>query len=188
MARGPWKKQLKNSKGKSSGLALQWVMCLMQACNHQGERKNFKKHWDDAHVSKGHSMGGIPCANFVLKGNFNLFSVIFQNILIIYSVGSRLTLDRVARPILARPSIAQTTRHRATKTITDQMIIKEDTVNNLCWTLQSLSKVKVCAFHFFGKFLRQYIGKAEREKSIFGDFSLSALVQITISLFQFWSI
>ena len=77
MARGPWKKELKNSKGKSSGLALQWVMCLMQACNHQGERKNFKKHWDDAHVSKGHSMGGIPCANFVLKGNFNLFSVIF---------------------------------------------------------------------------------------------------------------
>ena len=73
MAKGPWKKQLKNTKGKSSGIAVELVMCLMAACNHVGQRRFFQKHWEDAHVSKGHSMGGKPCRDFVLKGNLFIF-------------------------------------------------------------------------------------------------------------------
>ena len=129
-------------------------------------------------------MGNKPCSDFILKGNFIHF--LNREYSRAFLVGNRLTLDKVARPILARPTITQTSQNSRTKAITDKMIIQEETVNNICWTIQGLVQVKAVATYLYGKFSSQFMGKAEREKSIFSeflsfsfgpniDFSLSAL-------------
>ena len=115
----------------------------------------------------------------VIYSFFNRYSRIFL-------VGNRLCLDEVARPVLARPTITQTSRNSRTQAIIDKLVIAADLVNNMVWSIQALVPTKAVAIHLYGKFSSQFMGKAEREKSIFSaflsfsfgpniDFSLSAL-------------
>ena len=150
-------------------------MCFMQVTT-QGKGDFFPKHWDDAHVKKGQSMGNKPCSDFILKGNFIHF--LNREYSRAFLVGNRLTLDKVARPILARPTITQTSQNPRTKAITDKMIIQEETVNNICWTIQGLVQVKAVSFR-----VNLWAKLKERNRYLV-NFSLSALDQISISLFQ----
>ena len=115
----------------------------------------------------------------VIYSFFNRYSRIFL-------VGNRLCLDEVARPVLARPTITQTSRNSRTQAIIDKLVIAADLVNNMVWSIQALVPTKAVAIHLYGKFSSQFMGKAGREKSIFSaflsfsfgpniDFSLSAL-------------
>ena len=127
MSKGKWLKKSQNTVGKSTGITMQVVFCLL--CGEDALRKHFlARHWSK---HKGQFFKGKKCEEYTFvkkKG--------------------RLQLDDVCST--TRATNPPTTQNRHLESLMQQHVISESRLNDLLWLIESkLAMDKALALHFY---------------------------------------
>ena len=128
MAKGKWvKKKSQNTIGKSTGITMEVVFCLM--CHAESLRKHFvRRHWAK---HKGEVFNGKPCEAYTFR-----------------KVKNRLQLDEVCTT--TRPSNPATTKNQRLDSLMKLHVIEESKLNQMLWTIEGkLAMNKPVTLHFF---------------------------------------
>ena len=128
MSKGKWiKKKSQNTVGRSTGITLQVVYCLL--CGAEEIRKHFlARHWSK---HKGEVFNGKPCESYTFP-----------------RVKNRLQLDAVCSS--SRPTNPPTTNNKRLDTVMQNHVIAETRLNDLLWLIESkLAMDKTLGLHFY---------------------------------------